>query len=641
MKRRLHRIAPAIAALALAHVPASASADPLDPTGRWTANERGDAALPPMGWNSWNAFTSDISEEKIMGSAEAILRSGLAAKGYRYINLDDGWWLKRRQPDGRMMPRTAQFPSTIVPGGDPSLRPFTDRLHTMGFKAGIYSDIGRNSCGQVYTSTMPNQPEGSVAEREVGLYGHIDQDIRLYFQDWGFDFIKVDGCGIRGLPADHPEVRSGRYRALPPLVDSDSLARTDVAAVRRLYGEVADAIQRYRPDGHYIFSICLWGSADVRAWGKDVGGMSRTSEDIAPSWARMLHNLDTVARRPLYAHPGSWNDPDMLFVGTGDFDEHHLTEARSHFALWAMVNAPLFIGYDLRHASPALLELLGNERIIAIDQDPAGNQATLAFDSDEVQIFVKTLASGDKAVAVFNRGSGPVDMKLTAAHLAFADAAEIGLTDLWSGVQSRFTGEKELHLASRETLIFTARGTRLLANGVYLSEQPGSVNPAVDGVRTPQPDPLVHRAPLQWQGTRGKGDFPRYGGWGGARVDRTPFDQPQRIAGQWLGNGIGVLANSRLEVRSGGYRQFRARVGIDDSAAPDAAPVTFLVYGDGRLLARSRPLRRGEPAQPLSADIAGVRIVELVTRQASASAADIPVNWGEAALLRPDGSRPD
>ena len=184
----------------------------------------------------------------------------------------------------------------------------------------------------------------------------------------------------------------------------------------------------------------------------------------------------------------------MLFVGTGDFDEHHLTEARSHFALWAMVNAPLFIGYDLRHASPALLELLGNERIIAIDQDPAGNQATLAFDSDEVQIFVKTLASGDKAVAVFNRGSGPVDMKLTAAHLAFADAAEIGLTDLWSGEKSRFTGEKELHLASRETLIFTARGTRLLADGVYLSEQPGSVNPAVDGVLVPQPDPLVASA---------------------------------------------------------------------------------------------------------------------------------------------------
>ena len=54
----------------------------------------------------------------------------------------------------------------------------------------------------------------------------------------------------------------------------------------------------------------------------------------------MLTNLDTVTHRALYAHPGSWNDPDMLFVGTGDFDAAHLTEARSHFSLWVMVNSP-------------------------------------------------------------------------------------------------------------------------------------------------------------------------------------------------------------------------------------------------------------------------------------------------------------
>lgn len=618
----------------LAFQPVTAATDPLAPTGRWSANLRGEATLPPMGWNSWNAFTSDISEEKILGSADAILRSGLAAKGYRYINIDDGWWLKRRESDGRMIPRTAQFPSTAVPGGDPSFRPFTDRLHGMGFKAGIYSDIGRNSCGQVYTSTFPNQPEGNVAEREVGLYGHIDQDIRLYFADWGFDFIKVDGCGIRGLPADSPLVRAGRYRALPPLVDSDSLARTDVAGARALYAEVADALERYNPDHHYLFSICLWGAADVRAWGKDVGGISRTSEDIAPNWGRMLHNLDTVSRRELYAHPGSWNDPDMLFIGSGEFDAQHMTEARSHFALWAMENAPLFIGFDLRRASPALLQLLGNARIIALNQDPAGNQATLAFDSDEVQIFVKTLANGDKAVALFNRGSGPTDATLTAAHLAFADTGVITLTDLWSGEASRFQRERKLHLAPRETLIFTAHGTRLLTDGVYLSEQPGSVNPAVDGVTVPEPDPLVHRAPLAWMGTKGSGDFPRYGGWGGARGDRTPYDQPLRVAGQRLSHGIGTLVNSRLEVRNAGFRRFRAQVGVDDSGSDRSAAVTFSVYGDGRLLAASRPLRRGDAAQTMNADVTGVRIVELVARSQGGDGSALSTDWGEAALLR-------
>ncbi|RRB80362.1 alpha-galactosidase, partial [Escherichia coli] len=101
--------------------------------------------------------------------------------------------------------------------------------------------------------------------------------------------------------------------------------------------EVGRALKRYNPDNDFLYSICLWGSADVRAWGKDVGSISRTSEDISPSWSRMLHNFDSVSRRALYAHPGSWNDPDMLFIGTGDFDAAHAAEARTHFTLWAMV----------------------------------------------------------------------------------------------------------------------------------------------------------------------------------------------------------------------------------------------------------------------------------------------------------------
>ena len=138
-----------LALLMAAPVRANAGPDPLAPTGRWDAYTRGSAAAPPMGWNSWNAFGSGIDEQKLLASAEIIRATGLQAKGYRYIDLDDGWWLKRSQPDGRIVIRAANFPSAAMPDGSTSFRALTDRLHAMGFKAGIYSDIGRNRCAQL------------------------------------------------------------------------------------------------------------------------------------------------------------------------------------------------------------------------------------------------------------------------------------------------------------------------------------------------------------------------------------------------------------------------------------------------------------------------------------------------------------
>ncbi|SOB86404.1 Alpha galactosidase A [Sphingomonas guangdongensis] len=611
----------------------AASADPLAPTARWSAYTRGRAALPPMGWNSWNAFNTDIDEAKIIGSAERMVASGLAAKGYRYLNLDDGWWLKRRLGDGRILVRPDRFPSAATAPGGNSFRPLTDRLHAMGLKAGIYSDLGRNICSQAYATDRVNLPQGSVQEREVGLYGHIDRDIDLFFRDWGFDYIKIDGCGIRAFGADAERVRSGEFRALAPTVDLKEVMRTDIAAVRTMFDQVNQALTRSNPDGDWILSLCLWGSANVRAWGKDLGNVSRTSDDLTPSWGRMLANFDSAAKRALYAHPGSWNDPDMLYIGAGDFDAAHLEQARSHFALWAIINAPLLMGTDLRSAPPALMELFGNERIIALNQDPAGHQAVIAFDSDDLQIFVKTLASGEKGVAVFNRGAEAIDVNFAAGLLRFADDAPVTLTDLWSGRATSFTRETKLHVEPRQTLILRAKGTRTLADGLYLSEQPGNVNPAVDGVTVPQHDPTIYRS-LGWAGTRGAGDRPIYAGWGGAQADSTPYGQLLQIAGRPLGGGIGILANSRLEVRNQGYRRFTATVGVDDSARDKARAVTFQVYADGRLIGSSPALRHGQTGHAFDLSVAGARIVELVARTTSGSTDTLPVTWGDAALRR-------
>ncbi len=617
-----------------AQTTASGAADPLAPTGRWSAYQAGSAQLPPMGWNSWNAFFTEIDEEKLLGSAQRILDTGLAQKGYRFINIDDGWWLKRRTSDNTLIIRADKFPSARAGKGDPSFRPLTDKLHAMGFKAGIYSDLGRNSCSQAYSDEPAQLPEGSVAEREVGLYGHSDQDIRLFFADWGFDAIKVDGCGIRAFAPDAERVRNGQFRALPPLIDQNSITRSDIPAVKSLFTDINQSLARYNPDGDYMLSLCIWGSANVRSWGKDVGSISRTSDDISPDWGRMLTNYDSAVRRAFYAHPGSWNDPDMLFIGKGDFDADHLTEARSHFALWAMMNAPLLIGSDLRTTPQPLLDIFGNAALIALNQDAAGNQATVAFDSDGFQILVKTLANGDKAVALFNRGLSAVDAVLTADHLKFRADRPVALSDLWTGATSDFTKELKLRVEPRQTVIFRAKGERIFADGLYLSEQPGAVNPAVDGVIQPEPDPTIYRSIPGWRGTRGIGERPMYAGWGGAMPDATPYNQALVVAGHTFASGVGILANSRLEVRNKGFGRFTAAVGVDDSALDGDQPVRFFLYGDGKALAITPPLRRGAPALPLEADVKGVAIVELVARAEGVTNNAVPVTWGDAALRR-------
>jgi len=620
----------ALITLVLAAASLHAAADPLAPTARWSAYTAGRASTPPMGWSSWNAFGTDIDEAKILGSAQRIADSGLAARGYRYINIDDGWAARRQMPDGRLLIRAERFPSSVQGG---SFRPLTDKLHAMGLKAGIYSDLGRNTCSQAYSGVDTDLPKGSVLEREIGLYGHIDQDINLFFGDWGFDFIKVDGCGLRAYGADSAKVRSGQYRALKPVLDLESVSRSDIPAVQAEFTQINAALKRNKPDGDFLLSLCIWGAADVRAWGKNYGNLSRTSDDITPSWSRLLTNFDSAARRELYGHPGSWNDPDMLYIGKGDFDADHLVEARSHFTLWAMLNSPLMLGADLRTMAQPLMDIVGNADIIAVNQDPAGNQAVLAYDADDLEILVKPLASGQKAVAIFNRGLAPIDVDLTAEQLKFRNDAPVKLTDLWTKADSTFTNETKLRVMPRETRIFRVSGERALAQGVYLSEQPGSVNPAVDGVVRPQADPTIFRSSAGWTGTKGPGERPMYAGWGGARADSTPYGQVMQIAGTRYASGIGILVNSRLEVRNQGYRRLSAQVGVDDSAQDRKHDVTFMIYGDGKLLAKSKPLRWGQPAQALNADVAGVRMVELVARSAAGTNEQLPVSWGNAALL--------
>lgn len=624
----------ALAMLSPALASADNHADPLAPAGKWTAPVYSALKTPPMGWNTWNAFATEIDEQKVMGSAQAMIDTGLSKLGYVYVNLDDGWWARRRASDGRMQVRADAFPSAANAGAaGTSLKPFVDKLHRLGLKAGLYSDIGRNTCSQVYSPLgTAGLPVGTMAEREVGLYGHIDADIRTYFKDWGFDYIKVDACGLADYSERQERVQAGHYRQFDPILFRGRPTLNQNERIRGLYEEVGSALAKYRPEQDYVLSICSWGQGDSRKWGKTVGNTWRTSDDLYPKWERMLHTYDSTATRAMYSRPGAWNDPDMLYIGAGDFDINHLTEARSHFNLWAMVNAPLLLGYDLRKAPKALSDIWSNADVIALNQDPLGNQAVLAYRSNDIHILVKSLAGGKKAATLFNRTGNPFTVTLTAAQLKMAADAPVILRDLWSKqTLAPFTGQVKITLAPHESRVFMVEGKRVLADGLYLSEMTGQINVAEDGIRVPEPDPELYRA-SSWGKTLTAGEWPTYTGWGGAQADASPYSTGLAIGARSFNYGVGILADSRLEVKTAGkFNKFSAEVGVDNATRDRKSSVQFLIYGDGKLLARSKQVKFGDTPVAIEANTHGVAVLELIVRRTEGSG-DVAVVWGDARL---------
>ena len=131
-----------------------------------------EAVNPPiMGWSSWNAFRVDISEDIIKNQADLMVKKGLKDVGYRYINIDDGYF-GERDGNGKMQANKSRFPN--------GMKPVADHIHSLGMKAGIYTDAGNNTCGSI----ADNDHAGVGA----GIHGHEQQDAQLYFDEWGFDF---------------------------------------------------------------------------------------------------------------------------------------------------------------------------------------------------------------------------------------------------------------------------------------------------------------------------------------------------------------------------------------------------------------------------------------------------------------------
>ena len=312
-----------------------------------------DARLPLMGWSSWNTFALNISEDIILGVARAMATNGLRAAGYRYVNVDDGFF------DGRDGAGCLRWHPKRFPNG---MRGTVDGIHALGLKAGTYSDAGANTCG-----SANGKPEGDPSGLGAGLYGHDVADCQLFFGELGFDFIKVDYCG-------------GVYQALDE---------------RTRYSEIAAAIRTAGRPG-VRFNICRW--AFVGTWAASVADSWRTTKDIRASWTSVRDIVAENLYLSAFASPGHFNDMDMLEIDRiiGKFvpafgDDIGMTrnEEAAHFGLWCIMSSPLILGCDPRNMSVETLRLVTNPYLLAMNRDPLCLQAYVAKREGEAYVLVK------------------------------------------------------------------------------------------------------------------------------------------------------------------------------------------------------------------------------------------------------------
>ena len=340
----------------------------------------GLARTPPMGWSSWNTFGCRIDERLIRETADALVASGLAKAGYRYLNLDDCWQAARRDAAGNLEPDSRRFP-----GG---MKALSDYVHAKGLKFGLYTSVGARTC-----------------EGFPGSLGHEEQDARQ-FARWGADFVKDDFCG---------GPFSSRW-TFWPWWDYEPHYRAMSRALR----------STGRP---IVFSLCTWGFGDVWTWGPGIAELWRTYWDIKPRWWWIMRVLDAQRGLEKYAGPGHWNDPDMLEVGVAPLTD---AQSRAHLSLWAILAAPLIAGNDVRAMPPRVRDILANPEVIAVDQDAAGVQGRLVTSAREpLQVWAKTLAGkGRVAVVLLNPTGQPGEITVSWDAVGLAPGGA-RVRDLW------------------------------------------------------------------------------------------------------------------------------------------------------------------------------------------------------------------
>lgn len=366
---------------------------------------------PMMGWASWNNFRIEINENLIKREADAMVSSGMKDAGYKYINIDDGYF-GGRDSDGNIISHPQRFPH--------GMKTVADYIHSKGLKAGIYSDAGINTCASMW--------DHDTIGVDMGLYHHEWQDINLLLNKWGYDFLKVDWCGGQVLGLDE----------------------------QQRYTLIGNIIRQVNPEA--LYNVCRWEFPGK--WVVNVADSWRISGDISNHFESILKIIDLNADLWKYAGPGHVNDMDMLQVGRGmTYDED-----KAHFSMWCMMASPLLAGNDLTKMSKQTIGILTNKEMIAIDQDPLVYQARRLKDDGDLEVWARPLRStmsGEIAVALLNRSKSRRMISFNVDSVGLVASKGFVMHNVWNKQTSEktFTPEQEFIVPPHGIIVLQIKGS--------------------------------------------------------------------------------------------------------------------------------------------------------------------------------------
>eukprot|EP01116_Phalansterium_solitarium_P025144 TRINITY_DN948_c0_g1_i1.p1 TRINITY_DN948_c0_g1~~TRINITY_DN948_c0_g1_i1.p1 ORF type:complete len:454 (+),score=104.51 TRINITY_DN948_c0_g1_i1:232-1593(+) len=369
------------------------------------ALDNGLGRTPAMGWSSWNRFYLADNETIIRTMAAAIVKTGLRDAGYDHVNVDAGYLTPERDSQGRLVVDSTKFPSGMAA--------LADYLHDLGLKLGVYTDLGKGSCG-----TGP------------GSLGYYDVDAET-FASWGVDYLKVDFCGS-GIEIGDDELahwgqfsaalnKTGRpiYLSICPktVIPSNATDNSAPYAGRVVYLPPPD----WSRDAKFAVANA-WLVEYVNTVDEFYSAESNSTHCVdAGGPCGIITNIDAVVTLGLPANetgPGGLVDADMLevcqFGGTLNPGGMTMAEYRLHFYVWAVLPSPLILSFDVRtlaDSHPECLAMVLNPEIIAINQDPLVRGASVlrqgggfATTNITYQVFGRPLMSpGSFAAVLANR----------------------------------------------------------------------------------------------------------------------------------------------------------------------------------------------------------------------------------------------